>query len=318
MTLIYCNLHYKGNLKQDTDINLLFTEIAELVKGINCTTDVTGENMVIDFITRKGLTLIFNFNKRKIDGVFSWKGINEDELNKVFDLFIAIKPYFKSLSVHDTYDLFNHYKLIKIGCKISVKKLESKSELEFCNRAKRYKYKNLNDDEKNLLCIFGEKIYSDRLFVLMLQDLIKICGLPEFEKRVKAMTLKIMEQIPTFMKFMYAPFHIERIYSMVFLWINYTMSYKGKGLVYKLTGNEKGLAGSLEAAVFALPANLFGVSTLAVNPKHVLIDNFFNQQYKFEERWDLSSSNDGLKETTVLLSVLDYLGFEYVGAEGDK
>lgn len=308
-----CVIHYTGSLKKDTDIDFIYEKIKTQLETIPCSINVVNGEMSIEFDTKKSNPLKFRFDKRKMDEKFQWDTYNKDILYAIFDLFTALKPYFRSLDIDDTDDQFNHYLLSKKECKVHYTKAESKSELELIKRAAKYKYNKLSDEEKNLLSEFGENIFSDRVFVLVMQDLFQLCDAPGFEKKVKKKVSEIIRQIPQYMDFMYAPSKVEFLYNMVFLWLNYSMSYNGLGMVHQLSGKEKGLASSLAAAVFALSSSYFGIYSAIANEKHRQINIFFNQQYTIFEQWDLSTNNNGSKEITILLSLLNYLGFSYKG-----
>jgi len=131
-----CTIFYKGTLKEQYFPNDVFNIVLKHVQKINAKLEQFEESFIAYFLRGKSEPLEFRFENRRIDSFCKWNGEESEEFYKIFDMFIELKPLFKSLKVDDDEGLWHEYIIQNQPCKIILRTLSS-DEIEFLVRVKR-------------------------------------------------------------------------------------------------------------------------------------------------------------------------------------
>ena len=130
-----CTIFYKGTLKEDNSTGEVLNVISKHLQSMNAKLVQNNDAIVIHFLRRQSEPLVFDFIKNKVDGFCKWNGDDQAEFYGIFDMFIELKPLFKSLKVDDDEGLWNEYVIQWQPCKIKLRPL-SASETKFLDRVK--------------------------------------------------------------------------------------------------------------------------------------------------------------------------------------
>jgi len=93
------------------------------------------DSVMISFLQGKSEPLVFHFEDNKMDDFCKWNGETSEEFYAIFDMFIELKPLFKSLRVEDDEGFWYEYAIRKQPCKIKLRPLTS-DEMGFLERVK--------------------------------------------------------------------------------------------------------------------------------------------------------------------------------------
>jgi hypothetical protein len=314
-----CTIFYKGKLKENTDIQSVIEIIKSHTKSIDCS--LIKKKNIITLLFNQGKTepLVFDFNNDKIDSFCKWNGIDEQEFYKIFDIFIAIKPYFKSLKIEDDGGFWYTYNNMHKPCKIVRRTTFNNNEIKLLERIKANSKIELSQIEKDIYKqmyhnIEGSEPYSYRIWLLIVKDVVRLFAITEFDENTQACLLKKANKLmPSyFSNFNIVHFTGVLMSIIVTLWVGEFMLYKDLGSVSLLDNNIRGLDGSKEAAIWGIMSSFLNSHSGIVNLKHSEIDKFMVQQLSCEFYFILNELQDeGKTELELLVSILDYLGFKY-------
>ena len=154
-----CSIYYNGTLKDDYNQNDIFNIINKYSHNFDAEIEFTNDYIIIDFFQGHSESLIIHFVNKTINNFFKWKGDNLNEIYKIFDLFIQLKPLFKFLEIEDDEGLWNEYLNQKSNCKIKLRPLSSE-EAFLLTRVNNNKFKPLDHIEQFLIIKSGFKPIS--------------------------------------------------------------------------------------------------------------------------------------------------------------
>ena len=315
-----CAIFYKGKLKENADIQNVIELIKSNAKNIDCSIIEKKDSITLLFNQGKTEPLVFDFKNDKIDNFCKWNDIDEQEFYKIFDIFIAIKPYFKSLKVEDDGGFWYTYNTMHKPCKVKRRTALSNDEIKLLERIKAISSTGLSQIEKDIYKqmyhnIEGAGPYSYRIWRLIAQDVVKLFDITELDKNtyvylIKKATIIILDY---FSYFDIENFSVNLMALIVALWVGEFTIYKDIEIVSLLDDNIRGLSGSKKAAVWGIMSSFLNCHSGMVNAKHSEIDKFMVQQLSCEFYFILNKlKDDGKTELELLVSILDYLGFKYI------
>ena len=110
-----CTIFYKGALKDSHGIKA-FNSIAEkYAVKLDCKM-LVNNNRITLFLKDKSEHLVFDFVDNRIDSFCKWNNLDDpQEFYTILDLFIEIKPLFKSLKVEDDKGAWHSYVIQNTG-----------------------------------------------------------------------------------------------------------------------------------------------------------------------------------------------------------
>lgn len=315
-----CTILFKGKLKESSDIQSVKEIIKINAKNIDCSIIEKKNSITLLFNQGKTEPLVFDFKNDKIDNFCKWNGIDEKEFYKVFDIFIAIKPFLKSLKVEDDGGFWYTYNTMHKPCKVVRRTTLSNNEIKLLERIKANSLVELSQIEKDIFKqmyhdIEGSEPYSYRIWRLITQDVVKLYNITDLDKKAQECLIKKANMIiPDYFSNSSIE-HFTAILMQIFvaLWIGEFMLYKKLGTVSLLDNSIRGLSGSKVAAVWGIMSSFLNCHSGMVNAKHSEIDKFMVQQLSSEFYFILNELKDeGKTELELLVSILDYLGFKYI------
>jgi len=314
-----CTIFYKGKLKENTNIQGVIEIIKSTSKNIDCSIIENKDSITLLFNQGKTEPLVFDFKNDKIDNFCKWNGIEEQEFYKIFDIFISIKPYFKSLKIEDDGGFWYTYNTMQKPCKVIRRTTLRNNEIKLLERIKANSLTEFSQIEKDIFKqmyhnIEGSGPYSYRIWRLIVQDVVKLFDVTELDKNTQAYLIKKANKIilDYFSYFDIENNSVNLKALIVALWVGEFMLYKDLEIVSSLDDNIRGLNGSKEAAVWGIMSSFLNCHSGMVNTKHSEIDKFMVQQLSCEFYFILNELKDeGKTELELLVSILDYLGFKY-------
>ncbi len=312
-----CTIFYKGKLKENTNIQGVIEIIKSNAKNIDCSIIENKDSVTLLFNQGKTEPLVFDFKNDKIDNFCKWNGIEEQEFYKIFDIFIGIKPYFKSLKIEDDGGFWYTYNTMQKPCKIKRRTLLSDNELKLLERIKANSSTEFSQIEKDIFKqmyhdIEGSGPYSYRIWRLIVKDVVKLFDVNKLDKDTQVYLNKNANRIiPGY--FGVENYSVNLMAQIVALWVGEFLRYKDLGTVSLLGDNIRGLSGSKEAAIWGIMSSFLNCHSGIVNVKHSEIDKFMVQQLSCEFYFILNELKDeGKTELELLVSILDYIGFKYI------
>jgi len=312
-----CTIFYKGKLKEDTTIDALSSIIKEQISKINCSFHQDDNCITVIFNAGNSEPLVFDFDNAKVDNFCKWNGEDENEFYAIFDLFIAIKPLFRSLRITDDEGAWEEYLAKSKPCKIKLRPLVGEIENQLLNRA----LKNSSDP-------FGEieQIVYDALRLhsaapvlcrIITQDFIKIIGIKSRDDFAPKPIVDFTNNLD------FADDHLGKVhvqnfehtfkYMMLRVWISHAFTYKNRGMVHQLPNNVSGLKSSKLAALFGISSIFLNWHSGIVNSKHTEMNKFADLHYMARIFGTMMFGGDEVKELELFVSMIDYLHFKYVG-----
>lgn len=315
-----CSIFYKGKLKENADIQNVIELIKRSAKNIDCSIIEKKDSITLLFNQGKTEPLVFDFKNDKIDNFCKWNGIDEQEFYKIFDIFIDIKPYFKSLKIEDDGGFWYTYNTMLKPCKVIRITTLSDNEIKLLERINANISTELRQIEKDIYKqmyhdIEGSGPYSYRIWRLIVQDVVKLFDITELDKNTYAYLIKKANRIipDYFSYFDIENFSVNLMALIVALWVGEFTIYKDLEIVSLLNDNIRGLSGSKKAAVLGIMSSFLNCHSGMVNAKHSELDKFMVQQLSCEFYFILNElKDDGKTEFELLVSILNYLGFKYI------
>jgi len=315
-----CTIYYKGTLKEDNTQNDVAEIVLKHLKYMNATLEKT--NNIIAIYFKKGLNepLVFEFSKKnKINGFCKWNGEDLDEFYKIIDMFYELKPLFKLLKVDDDEGIWNEFIAQKNPCKIKLREL-NEIELKLLERMKINEVIPINELEKFVMKELNLKPFYKSLLRIIVQDFIKII---KFVKLIDFKSQLINDYVNKLEYF--GPNYIHYTDSSGFfynfsiklleIWISDNFIYKKMGYVKELKNNIKGFDTSKIAALYGIHSIFLNCHAGgASNSKEAEMIKFAKKYYNVPYR-EIMVIDTPENELKMLFSMMDYLGFSYVGLE---
>ncbi|MCX7903166.1 MAG: hypothetical protein N2486_01515 [Caloramator sp.] len=312
-----CTVFYKGKLKDEYTFKDIVSIIEKHAKFLECKLNISDISLELIFLKGKSEPLVLSLENNKINGFFKWNGIDEEEYYKILDMFIDLKPLFKSYKIEDDLGICDNYIIQNKPCKIIIRPILNDKEQKLLQRILENINKKYSDTELELLNIMYRysdiSPFSENICRIIIQDFIKIFDIKSSISEKYNNILKVANEINWFdgyLTFTEENFIFEFIYIVVAVWINYCLSYKNKGLVKDLSNNIRGLESSKLAAIYGITSNFLNCHTGTVNSKHAEINKFMQKFYSNSNPFTLSQLG-AETELILLITILDYLGFKY-------
>jgi len=314
-----CTIYYTGTLKESKSPEDVFGAISNHMQNINANLKQSANLVVINFLQGNSETLVFDFDKNKINGFWKWNGNDPEEFYKIFDMFIEIKPLFKSLKIDDDEGLWNEYVIQKQPCKIKLRPLSS-DEMKFLDRIKENEINPANDIEKLVMAKSNLSPFYKSLLRIIVQDFIKIMKIESVDDFNPHAIVDLTNEL-NFMgadsvkeESKYFDFHFH--YILIKIWISYAFEYKKLGVVKELAEDIRGLITSKEAALWGITSIFLNShSGGASNSKEAEMRKFAKKYYKTGSLGEVMVIDKLERELEFFFSMMNYLGFEYIGVE---
>ena len=248
---------------------------------------------------------------------------------KIFDLFLELQPLFKSLRIDDDEGLWHQYSAQKKPCKIKLRPL-SADERKVLERIQANNLNPPTEVERFVMAKTTLQPYYKALLRLIVQDFIRIMdikSIDDFDPEAIVDTAKgfVVDSVKKvdFMGeagncFSVKSFSFDFPYILLKIWIGYTFEYKKMGLVKGLTGNIRGLTTSAIAALYGIRSIFLNRHCGINNAKEAEMNKFAKQYYKTHAMGEVMVIDEPERELEMLFSMLDYLGFKYVGVNEIK
>jgi hypothetical protein len=313
-----CTIFYKGTLRDSVTPESVFDCVSELIEQIDCYLQRESQTMTVYFNKGTSEPLVFSFINNRINEFCKWNGDTSEEFYSILDMFIKIKPLFKSLRVEDDDGIWYSYLARNRACKIRLRLLESDKEQQLLRRT----FTNLtvppNDLEALLLEQLGLRPFKPSFLRIIIQDFNKImnyqvpCDFNAETIVIRASTLgfsdhqDINANIRNF-KFIF-PYIFLRI------WLSYAFIYKTYGSVYKIPEETRGLKTSKIAALsgtLSIYLNLH--SGGASNAKEAEMIKLAAKYYPTGFMGEVVVTDEPKRELELFFSMMDYIGFRYIG-----
>jgi hypothetical protein len=314
-----CTIYYKGKLKEDISVELTISKLKEYSKIFNCNIENHENGITIYFLNGTSEPLDFNFKNKIINSFCKWNGEDEEEFYKIFDLFIELKPLFKSLKIEDDEGLWHEYVIQKKPCKINLKPLSSQINKEFFNRVKENESNPPSEIEKYIFSQSRLNLYSLTVVRIIIQDLIKIMKIGSVDgfkpQQIVELVNKLNFSNDDFGKDDIKNFPCTFPDMLMKIWISYSFTYKKMGRVKELSEKISDLKTSKLAAWFGILSIFLNRHSGVVNQKHAEMKKFVAKYYRTGAFGEVMVIDNPERELEFFFSIMDYLGFNYVGAE---
>lgn len=241
-----------------------------------------------------------------------------EEFYKILDLFIKIKPLFKSLKVEDDNGIWYSYLARNRACKIQLRLLESDNEKHLLHRI----FENLAVPHNKLEELLLEQLrlhpFNSSLLRIIIQDFIKIMNY-QVPSDFTPETIIERASSVSFAEDHHANENI-RNFSVVFpylllrIWFSYAFVYKINDLVYKIPEETRGLKTSKIAALYGTISIFLNLhSGGAANAKEAEMIKLAAKYYPVGSAGEVTVIDEPKRELEFFVSMMDYLGFRYIG-----
>jgi hypothetical protein len=314
-----CTIYYKGTLKENTTLNNVINVVSNHVVNIGAKWRQFDDTIVINFLRGNNETLNFEFIKKQINGFFKWNGDDLAEFYRIFDMFIDFRPLFKSLKIDDDEGLWIEYVIQKQPCKIKLRPLSS-DEIKFLERIRANESSSPNKTESFVMCKTTLNPPYKALLRIVVQDFIEIMEIKSIDDFDFQIIFDIAINNPH-TKGGLRPDDIEHfpsIFSFAFLqiWISNAFTYKKLGVIKKIPENIRGLESSMDAATLGIMSIFFNRHFGgASNSKEAEMRKLAKKYYRTGALGEVMVIDKPERELEFLFSMMDYLGFIYVGIE---
>ncbi len=362
-------IYYKGTLKDGSSVDELYDAVLRQSSALNCKIVREADSFYVEFTEGTSEPLMFRLRDRKVNWFCKWNNPGDpDEYYKLFDLFLAVKPFFKSLRVDDDEGAWQEYQLRSRPCKIRLRELSGAAELDLLEQdfdAAKY---DLSGFLKPGMVFLP---YSDAVYCVIARDFLNVFKADSVMKLDRDRILKLANKLRAEddEPFTHENFAFMFPYMLLQIWIGCCLAYKVEGRVYCLADEVRGLKTNKLAAEFGLLSVFLNIHSGTVNYKHAELKRFAAEHintgarstecsalakaalteliknYIAENNLDTSSAGPVLIPLTgdfkeaydailaaentapdtqpedirqslrALVSILDYLGFKYVGVE---
>jgi len=286
---------------------------------MDCNFHRNNKVITIIFGNKQSEPLVFDFDNDSIDGFCKWNGSDINEFYRILDLFIGIKPSFRTLQITDDEGLWEEYVAQNKPCKVQLRPLVGEKENQLLKKAIENTCVPLDKTEQAVFTALRSIPTAPALCRLIVQDFIKILNLKsqdDFDpEAIVAFTNKLA----------FANDHLgeaqERIFESQFtsmmlqIWISHAFSYGRHGIISHLPNNIRGLKSSKLAALFGTMSIFLNLHSGVVNGKHAEMNKIAALHYPVGPFGEVQVSGSEKTELEFFVSMMDYLQFKYVGGE---
>lgn len=363
-------IYYKGTLKDNVAVEALYEAVVESAAELNCKIVREEDTFYLEFTDGTSEPLMFKLDNRKINWFCKWNNpANPEEYFKIFDLFIAIRPLFKTLRIDDDEGAWQDYFERSRPCKINLRELSGPIEHSLLERDFTFSKYDLSDFLKPGMRFIP---YSKVVYCVIAQDLLTVLDADTVEEldMDKMIELANKVQFEEMGPFSRENFAFEFPYILMLIWIGYCLTYGRRGRVCQLSNDVWGLKTNKLAAQAGILSEFLNIHSSTVNSKHTELKRFAKKYIytgppsecvsaeakaqltqvikayvaqndidtnsnepvlipltgEIKEAYEAILANistdmtdliteDAGQSLQVLVSILDYLGFKYVGAE---
>ncbi|MCL2488133.1 MAG: hypothetical protein FWE80_05555 [Oscillospiraceae bacterium] len=333
-----CTIFYKGFLKQDYTPENVFDIVEKHARDLSCNICREDRILTVSFDSGMSEDLVFDLSTKKLNGFCKWNNDAPDEdiseLYKIFDMFIDIKPLFQSFGLTDDYGLFPEYITRNKPCKIVLRKLKSEAEYELAERVKSYERTPPNKLIQKIMKTAGWTTPHTFLARLIAEDYAKHMEYHSAEQFSQKGCRKALDTLSAFYEMDYS---LCRDYDfpcssfLLGVWLSCAFAYKNYGMVGTITPSPRGFLSSKSAAEAGIQSAFLNGFTCIVNTKHAEMEKFMGTFRAEQLSVSLSGMDNSLESLAnalctlfmapgepvkileMLLSMMDFLGFKYVG-----
>jgi hypothetical protein len=262
--------------------------------------------------------LVFAFDNHKMNDFCKWNGDTIEELYRIFDLFVSIKPLFKSLKLEDDEGIWYSYLARNKPCKIQLRSLRTEQEQRLLRRMLDNLATPPDEFEKLIIDQSGLRPFHPSLLRIIVQDFIKIMNYRtwnDFHPEA------IMERAGSGGFALEHPaqddirnFRYVFCYSLLRIWFSDAFTYQTDVPVHQVPGETRGLLTSEVAALYGTLSvfmNLHGGG--AANVKEAEMIKLAAKYYPAGMAGEVMVVDEPERELTFFVSMMDYLGFRYAG-----
>lgn len=282
--LLSCTIFYQGRLVKKYSFKEFFDRVVSHLDGTGWTYTVTDACLTIDFNDGKSelLTLEPKGEKRCIDGFCKLDFENDDDYNKIFDIFYDVQKMIYCFIFSDDFGLWDDYIARKEPCKIKLRALTPEEETYI----RRFgSVENLDNTGNLLLGVIGDEIKKNP------NDKIT------YEYLVENINPNIINSVG---------FDVHRILET---WLFETMTYKNYGRVCDISKDTRGLEINVASFDLGIAETIFGDFGGSMGAKQAQIRKLYEQCM----RQNLDVNHNGILMYRFVLSSLEYLGFKHIG-----
>ena len=338
-----CTINYSGSLKQGYTPEHVFEIIEKHAGNIPCKLRKEGLKLTVVFDSGVSEDMVFDFSQGRLNDFCKWNTQNPEnsisEIEKIFEMFIKMKPLFKSLTIEDDWGAFSEYSVMNKPCKITLRKLNSENELELAKRAGIILKRKTTALEKKVAKAFlqlakhhtkpSQKIdvfnpilwhHGNLFFVkIIIEDFIKCMGYTSAKQFSWKMLqdnedtiLAFLDEFTLFFRDSPKRDTFKHYFPcfLLIIWLSRTFEYKRYGLVETVIPSQKGFLTSKLAAIFGIRSIFFNTHGGTVNTKHAEMNKF---AMKYGANDFHVVSDEPIRVLEIFVSMMDYLGFKYVG-----
>lgn len=313
-----CTISYHGTLKNSITPEAVFNCIPALTERLDCHLYRESGAMTVFFNKGTSEPLVFEFVNNKMNGFCKWNGETVEEIYSIFDIFLRIRPLFKSLKVEDDEGIWHSYLVRDKPCRIKLRLPESDSELQLLQRM--LMNQTTPPDELEAFILTKSRLRPFHLSFLraIIQDFIKIMDYHKKEDFHPETILMCADAVGCNM-YPHVIEHLENfefVFSkyLLLIWFSYAFIYKNNDVVYKIPEETYGFKTSKRAALFGtLSLFLNCHSGGADNTKEAEMRKLVEKHYPADWLGTVMVVDEPEIELKFFISMMDYLGFRYRG-----
>jgi len=312
-----CTIFYKGTLKDNNNPDDVLITVSKHLKSINGELSLCGDTIIIKFLQGQSEPLVFNFNNGTVDAFCKWNGEEPGDFYAIFDMLIELKPLFKSFSIEDDEGHWHEYVINKQPCKIKLRPL-SMNEMRLLQRIKMNEANSLDATEKLVMDKSELRPFNKALLRIIVQDFIQIMGINEVDDFVPQVILDLTNELDFGGETSYKEkiewfnFHFNRM--LIIIWLSYAFEYKNLGIVKNVAESVRGIVSSKIAATDGIASIFLNRHTGgASNSKEAEMRKLAKKHYRSGALGEVMVIDNPERELEFFFSMMDYLGFKYVG-----
>jgi hypothetical protein len=314
---VSCTIFYKGILENNRKEGDILDIVSRHVRSINAEIAQSEAPIIINFLNEKSESLAFDLKGKKIDGFFKWNGENLGDFYRLCDMFFELKPLFKCLKIDDDEGAWHEYIAQKEKCKIKLRPLSS-NEIEILKQIEENEITSPTEVEAHIIEKAGCLPNNKSLLRAIVQDFIAIMGINSMNDFKPKNIVDLTNELNFWGEANYVEtlewfdFHFYRM--MVVIWLSYAFTYKKIGLVKNVDKNVRGLKTSKIAASGGIESIFLNKHTGgASNFKEAEMRRFAKKYFRAGSLGEVMVIDNPERELEFLFSMMDYLGFGYVG-----
>jgi hypothetical protein len=266
-------IYYKGTLKDQISAEALYDAVLRESSGLNCKIVREANDFYIAFAEGASEPLMFRLRDGKLNWFCKWDNPgNPAEYYRIFDLFLAVKPCFKSLRVDDDEGAWQAHLLKSKPCKIRLRELSGSAELGLLEREFSTAHYDLSRFLKPGMMFLP---YSDAVYCVIARDFLKVFKASSVAELDRDRILRLANKLRTDDEaFTRENFSFMFPFILLQVWIGCCLAYKVEGRVCRLADEVRGLKTNKLAAEFGLLSEFLNIHSGTVNYKHTEIKRF--------------------------------------------